>query len=433
MNAFNLLRPSLRIPVCLGLLVLIAFGCQQSEPRSSAPTPPVGASLAAERTPTTVALIADVEKLAQRPVTIWLPAALYPALASEPNLLLQQALAADRAVDPALTSEFVIKADEGQASLMNYLRSAQRVAPSILPDLILVDAQQLWQVAELGLLQPITLADLELPGEFYPFALEAVTINNRHYGAPYFTDLIHLVYEESEVASPPQTWAELLAAQQRFAFPGAGHGGYVDDWVLLQYLSAGGSLKSGDPVNSDAILATFTALAEGKAQDIFPAQITTLASANPLWTLLTSGNVDLASLPAHYYLGHQDDRLTYRFATLPTTSNETRTIGRVYAFALLTQNAERYQQAMTLLAHLYAAEVHDAWIVAGQWLPPDREMLAGQMGEDEYTHFLDQALAHAVALPSDRTFADFSKHLQQLVGEVLSGDLSPETAAAQFR
>jgi arabinogalactan oligomer/maltooligosaccharide transport system substrate-binding protein len=101
-----------------------------------------------------------------------------------------------------------IKAENGEASLLNYLRVAQRVAPLILPDIIVINTQQLWQIVDLGLIEAIELGEIGQAGDFYQFALDAVTYNGQTYGIPYTADLLHLAYHQNQLTTAPTTWEE---------------------------------------------------------------------------------------------------------------------------------------------------------------------------------------------------------------------------------
>jgi hypothetical protein len=252
-RSFSVLSP---IAGLLMLVYLLLAGCQETTPTPAAPTPTAALAAVASVTPTLTPALSDVSAV-HRPLTVWLPASLVPTPESPAAEVLEEAVAQFTANYPELPVDILPKADEGPASLLNYLRSGQQVAPSILPDLVLLETQQLWQAAELGLVQPLTLTQLAFQ-DFYPFASESVIINNRTYGAPYFADLIHLVYNPEAVPTPPTTWADLVALNQPFAFPGAGRGGSADDWLILQYLESRTPAESNAGIDRVALRALLT-------------------------------------------------------------------------------------------------------------------------------------------------------------------------------
>lgn len=370
--------------------------------------------------------------LAQRPLTVWMPSSLSGAARPEVDQFIASATDAFARRYPNQTVEWVVKAEEGQASLLNYLRNAQRVAPTIVPDLLLLDAQQIWQVAELGLAQPLTVTGLTEREGFYPFAWDAVTIHDYYYGIPYFATPLHLVYNSQVLEYPPTTWSELVASGGQFAFAGAGSGGYADEWLLLQYTSAGGEIGHGTTVNPEALALLFAAIAQGRTSGTIPPEVMTYSSDSAMWSALVAGQVDLASVAATIYLHERGVGSPFAVAPMPGIQGEVAPIASVYAFVVLADDSERQTQALALVDSLLAPDVHGRWAQAVDWLPVRPAALQSWVAKDAYIQFLQQLLEEATALPGDRSFADFSRRLQQVTSAVISGEMTPEAAAAAF-
>lgn len=434
MVSFFRTQPFLKLTL-FGLcgLLLGLLSCQQGPPATPtlAPSGPTG-SPTVQQTPTAIALATEAA-LEMRPLTVWVQAPLLPAAESEAAQLLSAAVENFAAQEPDLIVEIVPKSDRGQASLLNYLRSAQRVAPAILPDLILLDAQQLWQVAELGLIQPVTLTELVTAEGYYPFTLDAVTINDNLYGFPYFADLLQLVYNPEVVTSPPATWAELLASDERFVFQGAGQNGLVDDWVFLHYLSVGGETILDGSVNTAALATLFTDLVQGQSAGVLPPELMTYTSANAIWSALGAGTATLASLPASQYLAQLVPAPIYRAGPLPRSTDSPQTIARVYAFAILTSDENRRSQALALLDYLLEPALHGELTLATHWLPTRPVALEEWPDTLPFKAVIRPQLEGALALPGDRSLTDFARQLQQMLSRVLNGEITPERAATDFR
>lgn len=418
--------------VVLCTLLLGLLSCQQVPVTPTLVSPTPTGSVTAQQTSTAVALATEVA-LDVRPLTVWAQASLLPPADSEAMQILSAALETFAAQESDLIVEFVPKSDRGQASLLNYLRSAQRVAPAVLPDLILLDAQQLWQVAELGLIQPVTLTELVTAEGYYPFTLDAVTINENLYGFPYFADVLQLVYNPEVVSSPPATWAELLASNERFVFQGGGQNGLVDDWVVLHYLAVGGETTLEGSVNTTALATLFTDLAQGQSAGVLPPDLITFASSNAIWSALSAETATLASLPASQYLSQLTPESPYRAGSLPRPNDSPRTIARVYAFAILTNDEGRRSQALALLDHLFDPELHSELTLTMHWLPTRPVVLENWPNTLTFKGVVRSQLEGAVAFPSDRSFTDFARQLQQMLTRVLNGEITPERAATEFR
>jgi maltose-binding protein MalE len=123
---------------------------------------------------------------------------------------------------PGVRIDVQVKAESGQADIPSYLRSAQRVAPTILPDLVLIDSRQIWRLADLGLLSPMETTPMEYSTDFYPFAVDSVEYKGDAYGVPYAADVIHLAGFLDEEQPAPVTWNELLTQGEPYLFPAAG-------------------------------------------------------------------------------------------------------------------------------------------------------------------------------------------------------------------
>ena len=104
-----------------------------------------------------------------RQLVLWVPEFFQPPDQS-PATLLQTVYDQFRQNHPEVHLDIQIKAESGEASLYAYLRNAQSMAPTILPDVVLLDTAQLWQAAELGLIQPIQWDALHNTNDFFQFA-----------------------------------------------------------------------------------------------------------------------------------------------------------------------------------------------------------------------------------------------------------------------
>jgi multiple sugar transport system substrate-binding protein len=415
------------------LLIILLAGCQQADPPASTDTLPAIELAIASQTPTpTVVVSAEAER--DRPLTVWLPATFMPAPDTAAEAVLTEAVQQFEQLYPALPVEVYARADEGEAGLLNYLRSAQRVAPSILPDVVLLDTQQLWQAAGLGLIKPLQNEELDELDDFYPFALDGVQVNGQLQGFPYFADTIHLVYKRASIATPPVTWEEMLASGQRFVFPGAGHGGSSDEWLFLQYMSAGGTQPAETMMaDSDALGLLFTFLAESRARGVIPPQTLTLGEPTTVWSTMVTGEAGMVSLSAHTFLSLAVNAEEYGFAPLPGRQGAGQTIARVWAFAVLTDDAQRRSLATALIHGLLAPAVQSRWSFSAHWLPTQPAAMQEWNTADPYSQFIDQQLNSAIALPGSPAFAEFAKQLQQTQSAVLNGEMTPQEAVAEFQ
>jgi multiple sugar transport system substrate-binding protein len=368
-----------------------------------------------------------------RPLTVWIPASFAPGIDATTESDVVAAIEAFSAQSPDAPVEVILKAEDGEASILNYLRTGQQVAPSILPDLLLVDARQLWQIVELRLAQPLTTTQLTHRSDFYPFVWDAVTLDGQLYGVPYFAAPLVLVYNTTKLTTAPATWADLVDSSARFAFPGAGYNGYADDWLLLQYLNAGGNWDSTGAINANAVLKLFQAIEQARASGALSPVTMTYASPSAVWSALMADDAQMGSLPAYIYLGQRSTANPFSVAPLPQLNGSHKTLANVYTFVVLTEEADRKAQALALVDTLLEPKVHSAWARLANWLPTQSAALDAWPTDDAVLAQLRALLEKAVALPGDPSFSESSKRLQLLLNGVMNGELSAEEAAHAYQ
>jgi hypothetical protein len=99
------------------------------------------------------------------------------------------------------------KAATGQGSILNYLRTGRGVAPTILPDLIAIPANQLETAFNENLLFPVGgLVSQEMLEDLYPAALDFASPKASVRGIPFIlTDQQHLVYNQTSYTETIQS------------------------------------------------------------------------------------------------------------------------------------------------------------------------------------------------------------------------------------
>lgn len=412
----------------LALLALLGFvGCQQVEvppvlPIALTPTsipPSTQASSAQEQS--------SVITTQERQLVVWVPASFQPQ-EMPPVAVLQTVYDQFLHNHPGVHLDIQVKAESGESSLYPYLRHAQSMAPTILPDVVLLDTEQLWQVAELGLIQPIDWNTLPRTNDFFQFARMAVTYHGQTLGIPYAADVLHLVYHTNQVAQAPMTWEALLAEGAPYFFA-AGKRDYPNESLLLQYVGAGGQLfEDGTVSNPDALTALFAFLIQAKAAAVLPSEVVELKSFNDTWTMFTNKNTGFADASAHLVLAQQDTLTNLGFAQIPTVNGAALTIAHTWAFALLTPLPEQQQLALEFINQLLEPTVHSAWSRATQQLPTQLSAYDSALDISPYHEFLRRQLDVAIVIPNGPHFADFARRLQQAQESVLLNQLTVEDA-----
>lgn len=362
-----------------------------------------------------------------RQLVVWVPAFFQPE-DEPPVVLLQTVYDQFRRNHPDVHLEIQRKAETGEASLYAYLRNAQSMAPSILPDLVLLDTTQLWQAAELGLIQPVNWDALQHTNDFFQFARTATNYQGRTIGIPYAADLIHLVYHTNQIAQLPTTWDTLLTTGGPYWFAAGKHDS-PNESLLLQYVGAGGQLfEDGTVSNPEALTELFAFLMQAKAAGVLPEEILALKTSNESWLAFAGQQRGFADASAHWVLSQPAAVSDLGFAQIPTINGATVTIAQTWAFALVTPDPEQQQLALELIDQLLEPTVHSAWSHATMQLPTQRGVYATWLDASPYYDFLQQQLDVAIATPNGPQFADFARRLQQAQEAVLLGQLTVEDA-----
>jgi maltose-binding protein MalE len=362
-----------------------------------------------------------------RQLVLWVPEFFQPPDQS-PAALLQTVYDQFRHNHPEVHLDIQIKAESGEASLYAYLRNAQSMAPTILPDVVLLDTAQLWQAAELGLIQPIQWDALHNTNDFFQFARTAASYQGQMIGIPYAADLIHLVYHTNQITQLPTTWDTLLTTGGPYWFA-AGKYDYPNESLLLQYVGAGGQLfEDGTVSNPEALVALFTFLLEAKSAGVLPEKILEFKNTTDTWSTFAGQSTGFADASAHWVLAQQETVGDLGFAQIPTINGAAVTVARTWAFALVTPAPEQQQLALALIDQLLEPTVHSAWSRATRQLPTQIGVYTTWLDSSPYYEFLQRQLDVAIALPNGPQFADFARRLQQAQEAVLLSQLTVEDA-----
>ncbi|RIK50708.1 MAG: hypothetical protein DCC57_11540 [Chloroflexi bacterium] len=412
----------------LGLILAVALllaACrarQNATPTPAAPAPALSVPAEDNGPPTT-------DSAQGQHLVVWLPAFSGIAAGAAAGDVLETSIRQFEQAHPGVSIEVQVKAESGVAALWPFLRSAQAVAPAILPDLVLINTQQLWQGADLGLFMALDETDIAAVDDFYPAARAGVHYNNRLLGIPYTVDAVHAVYSQEGFAGALPTWETLLAEAPAYLFPGGSSEGSVNLHMLAQYLGAGGDLaESAVEPDLEAARAYFEFLAEGRQQGVIPPEVADLGTFSAVYAAFQAHSEGLAATLGSDVLGGAE-RTQLRYAPLPTRSGRPTTVADIWAFALLTQDTERQALALSLVAALLEPDVQGAWSQFADRLPSRRSALAQWDQAGPYRSFLEQQIEGAAAVPNGRAFADFARRLQAGQLAVLRGELTPDEAA----
>lgn len=370
----------------------------------------------------------DVQKL-----VLWTPSFFdpEPSVATVASNILKDAYDQFKRENPKSSIEVQTKSEQGGSTLYEYISSAHKVAPSILPDIIMVESQRLWAIVDQKLILPLSIDERSTLDEMYKFSQEAVTYKGEAYGIPYTANILHTVQPrqgvvDSESAPLPTTWQDLSDTGIPYIFPAGGRNGQSNDTILLQYVGAGGML-SADSSATDAPTALVDVL-NFTARHTYSQTILAYSDIDSIWLSSTTDLSGLIEISSNRYLEQRVTLNNFAFGPTPTKSGQTKTVGRVWAFAILSEEPEQRQLALKLIKHLVNPSVLGSWSYEAKRLPTQRKALERWGTDDTYYAFAHQQLESAIALPNGTAFVGFSSDIHDALLAVLSGEISAEKA-----
>jgi len=361
---------------------------------------------------------------AERTLTLWVASEFVPAAEILTTQLKRFEIAA-----PDLRVRVKLKGTQGKGGLVNLLAAAVPVAPTILPDLAIVNADQARTLAQLGLIYPWDmLPSFSREGDMFPLAEGLGYRNAQRMGIPLALDVQHLVYDVNEVLSPPSSWREILTGRALYLFPGKDEGDALDVF-LIQYIMAGGRLfdESGAPLLEKEPLATALARYQGlRIAGVTPPATLQLDSLSACWPLYMAGQADIVHVWASNYLAGRSRLPDSSFAPIPSADETRMTIGRGWLMVLVTKDPARQEAAARFLNWWQCPEHSATLCQVTNWLPSDRSAFALWQGEDEYYGFLREQLQ--VARPQPDLPSPWAKALSEAIRQVLQGQATAQEA-----
>ncbi len=425
---------------------------------------------------------------------LWVPEELNPYGSGFGAALLASHLDSFSDAYPDIQVDVVVKKAHGRGGLLDFLRTAQEAAPSVLPDLIVLDAAELGTAARSGLVQPLeTLIPATTLADRFPFAVDMGAVDGETMGFVLGIDLQHGVYRPAQIPSPPISWTQPLSAPLSFLFPAAGRNRRVNDATLIQYLASGGELvdSDGEPTlnpdvltrvldvyaasvraglppieptavptqvatveppsgatatieltNSSPLSPTSTPTTSQSTQlgvclTISPTLVLSISDTDQAWELFREGVGDLAVVSASRYWTAADDIPTpdgtrgVAPAPIPTQNGHPLSIARRgWVIALVTEDPTRQSLAGLLFNWLIAPDQNGEWTRAAGYLPGTWGALRTWDVSSADRTVLRQILDATVTPPPDQVMEQVGPAIQEALKAVLRGWSTPQEAAA---
>lgn len=366
-------------------------------------------------------------------LTIWLPEELSPYGEGEGAELLANRLADFGAAHPDLQVQAIVKKSHGRGGLLHFLQTASVAAPSVLPDLVVLDRTDLRVAARAGLLQPLDgLIPPDLKADLFPFAVGLGRVDEATFGLPLAAELQHLAYSPASLSAPPVSWNDVLSAGLPLFFPAAGQNGIADEFTFIQYLGAGGRLtdEGGNPtLEEEPLTAVLDFYAQATASGIIsPVVALSTGSAGECWARFQEEG-GLTVVDSRWFWT-EGERIAEP-GPIPTRNGRPVALAEGWVLALVTADPEQQQWAMALVAWLLDPGWYGAWTQSTGYLPVNRSGLAGWTVSVERREVLEAILAGAREPLPQPLRERLGPSLQTALEAVLRGHQSPAEAAAR--
>lgn len=414
----------------LGWLCLALAGCG-AEPDGTPevePTPIVLATASAPLAPS----VEVVATLASVTLTVWAPLEFTPSGEEAGAALLQQQIGVFEATYPDTRIVYEPKPLDGPASLLNFLRSASAVAPSVLPDMVIIPVTELEEVAQTGLLFPLNgLVDEALADDLYPFATRDTRIAGEWLALPLAVQAEHGATRAGRRAQVPRRLQELSAVSAPlWLFAGQGVAeGEMSDALLLQLLALDGTLPGPEALPArEPFVALLEAFQEAEASGSVPGQVLSTDENAPLLERVQQGRAHFIQTNSRQYLAETEQSESITFAPLPTLAGAQVTVLDGYLIALVTEEPRQQEAAVRYLTWLFEPANLAQWGQTTHWLPARQSALPAGVEEAAYAAFLDERLRNGWLRPSGSAWGEWAQAVQEQFRAVLLGQTTPAEA-----
>lgn len=410
----------------LGLVIGLA-GCQSINwlpplSTTATPAPEVTPSPSPLESPTTPALAPPAEVSV---ITLWLPPQFDPANETPDAALLQQRLEQFVNENPGVRIEVRIKASSGPGGLLDSLSAAAPVAPSIMPGVVALSRSDLESAALKGLIYPLDMAYPEGLGEdWFSYARDAATVQQRLYGLPFAGDALALIYRPSIVGSPPTSWEDILRRGRAMALAPAGDALST----LVLYLGAGGIVQdeNGLPtLQHEALLKVLNLYQDGAQRGVFPNWVTGLQSDGQVWQTFLEQRADWALTWCNNYLRDLPPNTVMH--PIPALQGGTLTLANAWAWAVADPNPKTRALSLRLAAYLSTPDFLSQWAPAAGYLPT-RVSVLDTWSDANLRPLLAQVIESARILPANPVLDGLRPVLISAAQQVLKGQTDPLSA-----
>lgn len=368
-------------------------------------------------------------------LNVWILSEFGPKTENPGSLILADQLSVYDSNHPEIVINVEVKSSAGQGGTLNYLRTGRDVAPDILPDLIILESDQLPVAAAEELIFPLDgLLQEEMLEDLYPAARSLVQAGESIYGYPMaLTNFQHAVFNTLVLSDTiPSTWDETLRIDDAsFVFPAAGQDGA--ELALLFYLAFGGQI-AGDAnqptLDVEPLTNALNQFARGRNVGMIAPSSLGLATLSDVWGFYANSVSNMAQTEVSIVLSERESGDESGFALIPGVDQPLAPLVKGWAWAISTPDPVRQASALQLMTWLTSAENMGEWSNVSKIIPSRSSAFTAWNQDDDYVNFLQDQLEIAQSYPGGANSAVISA-LSEAVFNVMSMTKSPRTAAEE--
>ena len=362
-------------------------------------------------------------------LSVWLPPEFDPNSGSAAGDLMRARLEAFRALNPDLSIDIRVKAEDGPGGLLPSLTAAHAAAPLALPDLIALPQSDLEAAAIKNLVHPIDgLSNVHESDDWYQYARDLVHIQDSNFGFAFAGNALVLVYRPSAFDQPPVSIAQAIELGEALAFPAAS----ADSLTTLNlYLAHGGQIEDEDGrpfLDAQSLESALGYFESGLQSGTTPFWLTQFESFSQSEEAFTNGQANLAiAWSEDYFAAMRDDSAA---VPLPGPEGVSGTLATGWIWAVTSEDPIHLEAAISLAEFLVDPEFLGVWTEAAgvlptrpsslqEWDPSPERVLVGEVAQS------------ARAVPSNSLLAILGPALQAATVDILKQLSDPQSAAQQ--
>jgi ABC-type glycerol-3-phosphate transport system substrate-binding protein len=359
-------------------------------------------------------------------IIIWWPETLAPLNNEEAAAILAGHIADyERSVN-GINVEIRLKQAQDVGGIIETLRTASVVAPDALPDLTLIQREDLVAAVQADLVQPLEgHISSAIIGNLHRAVLALGQVDDELYGLPYALEVQHLAYHP---VTNNESWRfeEMLLRESPFVFPANRVNG-VNDVFLVQYLAAGGALLDGGIINADALRDTLAFYEQAVAAGIVDPVVLDYSAPANYRRELASGTISAAVVTSSVYLEMLAEGQMLDYGLIPTSNGQPATVLNGWMWVVTTPAADRQTPAVAFLDWMLDAERQGEYDEAVYLLPSQRSALRRWINP-AYARFVERLLDNATLPLADNETGSTARALQNGLTSVLLGARTADEA-----